>query len=88
MPKMKSRTNPASSKERDAMTCVRSYARQEFRAVAADNDEGKDNGLRSIAGHPADRPPILAGGLRKSLSAAHLMTAICQMSCSLPIIAI
>ena len=53
MPKMKSRTNPASSKERDAMTCVRSYARQEFRAVVADNDEEKDNGLRSIAGHPA-----------------------------------
>lgn len=49
----KSQVKTKKSKERDGMTCVRSYARQEFRAVAGDNGEGKDNGLRSIAGHPA-----------------------------------
>ena len=54
MPKAKSRTNPASKKD-DAMTCVRSYARQEFRAVAGgeDNGDGEDDGIRSITGHPA-----------------------------------
>ncbi|MDY6300083.1 MAG: HK97 family phage prohead protease [Selenomonadaceae bacterium] len=54
MPKAKSRTNPATSKE-DALTCVRSYARQEFRA-AEGGDEGDGEGVagtRSITGHPA-----------------------------------
>lgn len=54
MPRAKSRTNPASKKD-DAMTCVRSYARQEFRAVTSgdDNGGGEDDGIRSITGHPA-----------------------------------
>lgn len=54
MPKAKSRTNPASKKD-DEMTCVRSYARQEFRAVTGgdDNGDGEDDGIRSITGHPA-----------------------------------
>ena len=54
MPKAKSRMNPASKKD-DAMTCVRSYARQEFRAVTGgeDNGDGEDDGIRSITGHPA-----------------------------------
>lgn len=54
MPKAKRRENPASKKD-DAMTCVRSYKRQEFRAAAGGNDggEGEDNGVRSITGHPA-----------------------------------
>ena len=54
MPKAKRRANPANKKD-DAMTCVRSYKRQEFRAVAGGNDggEGEDEGTRSITGHPA-----------------------------------
>ena len=54
MPKAKRRANPASKKD-DAMTCVRSYKRQEFRAAAGGNDGGKgeDKGIRSITGHPA-----------------------------------
>lgn len=55
MPKAKSRTNPANKKD-DAMTCVRSYARQEFRAAddGKDGKEGEDDkGIRSITGHPA-----------------------------------
>ena len=54
MPKAKRRANPANKKD-DAMTCVRSYKRQEFRAAAGGNDggEGEDKGVRSITGHPA-----------------------------------
>ena len=54
MPKAKSRTNPASKRD-DEMTCVRSYARQEFRAVAGGegDGDGEDDGIRSITGHPA-----------------------------------
>lgn len=54
MPKAKRRTTPASKKD-DAMTCVRSYKRQEFRAAAGGNDgkDGEDKGIRSITGHPA-----------------------------------
>lgn len=55
MPRAKSRTNPASKKD-DEMTCVRSYARQEFRATddGKDGKEGEeDKGIRSITGHPA-----------------------------------
>ena len=54
MSRAKSRTNPASRRD-DEMTCVRSYARQEFRA-AAGGDEGDGEeaaGTRSITGHPA-----------------------------------
>lgn len=54
MPKAKRRANPASKKD-DAMTCVRSYKRQEFRAAAGGNDgkDGEGKGIRSITGHPA-----------------------------------
>lgn len=55
MPRAKSRTNPASKKD-DEMTCVRSYARQEFRATndGKNGEEGEeDKGIRSITGHPA-----------------------------------
>ena len=54
MPKAKSRTNPATGKE-DELTCVRSYARQEFRAAAGGDEGGGEEatGTRSITGHPA-----------------------------------
>lgn len=54
MPKAKRRANPASKKD-DAMTCVRSYKRQEFRATegGSDGKDGEDKGVRSITGHPA-----------------------------------
>ena len=54
MPKAKSRTNPATGKE-DELTCVRSYARQEFRAAVGGDEGGGEEatGIRSITGHPA-----------------------------------
>lgn len=60
----------------DGMTCVRSYAKQEFRAVqppmpdeAADTaDVVEDNGVRSITGHPAVfGSPADIGGLFKEV---------------------
>ena len=70
MPKAKSRTNPASKKD-DAMTCVRSYARQEFRAVAGGegNGDGEDDGIRSITGHPAvfNSPADIGGWFEETI---------------------